>query len=124
MIDDALTDDRVLPFEAEGLDVRGRIVRLGPAIDLILRRHAYPDAVSRALAEATALTLLLGTALKFDGRFILQTRTNGSLRMMVVDFRHPTACGPAPPSTRRWSRRPSRPAGPAPSTSWAPATSQ
>jgi molecular chaperone Hsp33 len=29
-------DDHVLPFQAEGLDVRGRVVRLGPAIDTIL----------------------------------------------------------------------------------------
>src|SRR6478752_7048631 len=82
-------DDRVLPFQAEGLDVRGRIVRLGPAIDAILRRHDYPKPVSRALAEATALTLLLGTTLKFEGRFILQTRTDGPLRMVVVDFQSP-----------------------------------
>src|SRR4051795_3261509 len=82
-------DDRVLPFQAEGLDVRGRIVRLGPAIDTILRRHDYPGPVARALAEATALTLLLGTTLKFDGRFILQTRTDGPVRMVVVDCQAP-----------------------------------
>jgi molecular chaperone Hsp33 len=82
-------DDRVLPFQAEGLDVRGRIVRLGPAIDTILRRHDYPKPVARALAEATALTLLLGTTLKFEGRFILQTRTDGPVRMVVVDFQAP-----------------------------------
>jgi molecular chaperone Hsp33 len=82
-------DDRILPFQAEGLDVRGRVVRLGSAIDAILRRHDYPKPVARALAEATALGLLLGSTLKFDGRFILQTRTDGPLRMMVVDFGAP-----------------------------------
>jgi len=82
-------DDRVLPFQAEGLDVRGRVVRLGPAVDTILRRHDYPEPVARALAEATALCLLLGTTLKFDGRFILQTRTDGPVRMLVVDFQAP-----------------------------------
>jgi molecular chaperone Hsp33 len=87
--DDIFRDDRVLPFQGEGLDVRGRVVRLGQEVDTILRRHAYPDAVSRALAEATALTLLLGTTLKFEGRFILQTRTDGPVRMIVVDFQSP-----------------------------------
>jgi molecular chaperone Hsp33 len=82
-------DDHVLPFQAEGLDVRGRVVRLGPAIDTILRRHDYPEPVSRALGEATALTLLLGTTLKFEGRFILQTKTDGPIRMIVVDFLAP-----------------------------------
>jgi molecular chaperone Hsp33 len=82
-------DDHILPFQAEGLDVRGRVVRLGPAIDTILRRHDYPAPVARALGEATALTLLLGTTLKFDGRFTLQTRTDGPVRMLVVDFQAP-----------------------------------
>ena len=34
----------VLPFVVEPLDRRGRVVRLGPAIDRILPRHAYPRA--------------------------------------------------------------------------------
>lgn len=84
-----MEDDHILPFQAEGLDVRGRVVRLGPAIDTILRRHDYPAPVSRALGEATALALMLGTTLKFDGRFILQTRTDGPVRMLVVDFQAP-----------------------------------
>jgi molecular chaperone Hsp33 len=39
--------------------------------------------------EAIALTVLLGSALKIDGRFILQTQTDGPVRMLVVDFRSP-----------------------------------
>lgn len=83
------TDDRVLPFQVAPLDVRGRAVYLGPAIDTILSRHAYPRSVSKLLAEATVLTALLGTSLKFDGQFILQTQTNGPVGMLVVDFRSP-----------------------------------
>ena len=33
--------------------------------------------------------MLLGSALKFEGRFILQTQTDGPVRMLVVDFRSP-----------------------------------
>ena len=82
-------DDRVLPFSVEALDVRGRVVRLGPAIDKLLTRHAYPDCVSRLLGEAVALTILLGSSLKFEGRFQLQTRTDGAVDMLVVDFEAP-----------------------------------
>jgi molecular chaperone Hsp33 len=32
---------------------------------------------------------MLGTALKFDGRFILQTQSDGPVRMLVVDFISP-----------------------------------
>jgi molecular chaperone Hsp33 len=82
-------DDRVLPFSVEALDVRGRIVRLGPAIDTLLARHAYPDPVARLLGEAVALTILLGSSLKFEGRFQLQTRSDGAVDMLVVDFEAP-----------------------------------
>ncbi|MFC0282719.1 Hsp33 family molecular chaperone [Camelimonas abortus] len=82
-------DDMVLPFTVEGLDVRGRVVRLGPAVDAVLARHGYPPAVSRVLGEAMALTVLLGSSLKLEGRFQLQTRSDGPVNMLVVDFDAP-----------------------------------
>jgi molecular chaperone Hsp33 len=82
-------DDKVLPFAVEPLDLRGRIVRLGTSVDQILAGHKYPAPVARLLGEAAALTVLLGTSLKFDGRFQLQTRTDGPVDMIVVDFDAP-----------------------------------
>lgn len=82
-------DDAVLPFQVDALDVRGRTVRLGPALDAMLAHHDYPGAVKRALGEAVALAVLLGSSLKFEGRFILQTQTDGPVDMMVVDFQSP-----------------------------------
>lgn len=88
-VSDAGADDVVLPFAVEPLDLRGRVVRLGPSIDRILTRHGYPAPVARLLGEAAATTALLGTALKFEGRFQLQTRTDGVVDMLVVDFEAP-----------------------------------
>jgi molecular chaperone Hsp33 len=82
-------DDTILPFEVPALDLRGRVVRLGPAVDEILTRHDYPVPVAKLLGEAIVLTMLLGSALKFEGRFILQTQTDGPVRMLVVDFTTP-----------------------------------
>ncbi|GGE92930.1 Hsp33 family molecular chaperone [Stappia taiwanensis] len=81
--------DAVLPFAVEPLDVRGRAVFLGPMLDAILDRHQYPVSVSRLVAEAAALVCLLGTSLKFDGRFTLQTTSDGPVSMLVVDFDTP-----------------------------------
>ena len=82
-------DDTVLPFSVAPLDLRGRLVRLGPAIDRILTRHAYPPAIARLVGEAAALTVLLGSALKYEGRFQMQTRSDGVVDMIVVDFDAP-----------------------------------
>src|SRR5260221_11411473 len=75
-----------MPFEVDKLDFRGRVVRLGPAVNEILTRHAYPQPVAKLLGEALVLTVMLGSALKIDGRFILQTQSDGPVRMLVVDF--------------------------------------
>jgi molecular chaperone Hsp33 len=79
-------DDTVIPFEVARLDLRGRVVRLGPVVDDILNRHDYPTPVAKLLGEAIVLTVMLGSALKIDGRLILQTSTDGPVRMLVVDF--------------------------------------
>src|ERR1700754_3016584 len=104
-------DDTVLPFEVSALDLRGRVVRLGPAVDQILEGHNYPQPVAKLLGEAIVLGMLLGTALKFEGRFILQTKTDGPVRMLVVDFMTPNRVRA---STSRLSRRRLRRARPMP----------
>jgi molecular chaperone Hsp33 len=82
-------DDTILPFQVEALDLRGRVVRFGAAIDTILSRHRYPAPVAKLLGEATVLTVLLGSTLKFEGRFILQTQSDGPVRMLVIDYTTP-----------------------------------
>src|SRR5712675_1030344 len=82
-------DDAVLPFEVASLDLRGRLTRLGPALDDILNKHDYPALVGKLLGEAIVLTTLLGSSLKFDGRFILQTQTDGPVSFLIVDFQAP-----------------------------------
>lgn len=83
---DYAQDDFVLPFTVEGADVRGRIARLGPLVDQVLCAHAYPEAVSRLLGEALTLVSLLGSALKFEGIFSLQTKGDGPVSILVADY--------------------------------------
>lgn len=82
-------DDFVLPFQTVRSRISGRIVRLGSVAETVLSRHSYPDPVSEALGHALALTSLLGTTLNFDGRLILQTRSDGPLGFLVAQFDTP-----------------------------------
>lgn len=82
-------DDAVVPFTLDRLDTRGRVVRLGDALDTILSRHDYPAPVALLLGEAVVLAALIGSSLKFEGRFILQTQTDGPVNLIVVDFDAP-----------------------------------
>ncbi|MGH6855441.1 MAG: Hsp33 family molecular chaperone [Aestuariivirga sp.] len=83
------SDDLVLAFDVKPLGVRGRLVRLGAVVDSIVRLHDYPAPVSALLAEAVALTAMLGASLKFEGKFIFQTKTGGPVDMIVADYAAP-----------------------------------
>ena len=75
----------VQPFQLGAGSVRGRLVRLGAALDTILGAHAYPPAVAALLAESLALTAALASALKFDGVFTLQAQGDGPVSLVVAD---------------------------------------
>ncbi len=82
-------DDFVLPFTTDRSRALGRLVRLGSLADDILARHDYPGPVCEVLGQALALTSMLGSTLKFDGNLIIQTRTDGPLGLLVVNFEAP-----------------------------------
>ena len=77
--------DVLRPFQLESSQVRGRLVRLGAAVDAVLQAHAYPRPVSDLLAELLALVGGLAGGLKFNGRFSLQIKGDGPVRLVVAD---------------------------------------
>jgi molecular chaperone Hsp33 len=79
-------DDLVQPFYLHQAAVRGRLVRLGPSVDAILARHAYPEPVAVLLGEAMALATALAGSLKYDGVFTLQAKGDGPVRLLVADI--------------------------------------
>ena len=81
--------DRLLGFSIPGRDARGRIVRLGPALDTILAAHDYPPAIKHLLAEALALAALMGGLLKREGsQLTMQAQTDGGVvGLLVCDYR-------------------------------------
>ncbi|MDB5466146.1 MAG: Hsp33 protein, partial [Phenylobacterium sp.] len=86
MPDLSVPDDLVGAFQIEGEPVRGRIARLGPSVDQILRAHDYPEPVANLLGEACALAALVGSNLKFEGRLIVQAQGDGPVRYVVADY--------------------------------------
>jgi molecular chaperone Hsp33 len=81
-----LRTDLIQPFQIDDLGVRGRLVRLGPALEAAMDRHGYPAPVAAMMGEAMALTALLASSLKYDGIFALQTQSDGPLNLMVADM--------------------------------------
>jgi len=79
------TLDIVQTFQMDALGVRGRLVRLGPAVDAVLDAHGYPDAVALLLAETLTLAVALASSLKYDGIFTLQAQGDGPISVVVAD---------------------------------------
>jgi len=78
--------DFVLPFDIAKAGVRGRLVRLDLASARALSAHALPEAAARIAGESLALSVILGTALKLDGRLTVQTKTDGPLDLVAADY--------------------------------------
>ncbi len=83
-----LSTDVALGVTIPARNARGRFVRLGPVLDSVLANHGYPAVVEKLLAEALALTALLGTMLKEPGgQITLQAQTeNGAVDLLVCDY--------------------------------------
>jgi len=82
--------DCVMHFTLPDRNARGRAVRLGPVLDTILAAHSYPAPIKHLLAQALAITALLGTLLKDkDGQLTLQAQTqHGVIDLLVCDYRN------------------------------------
>ena len=87
MTETPLTLDVSLGVTIPARAARGRAVRLGGSIDAILANHDYPPVIETLLAEALALTALLGSLLKDGGQMTLQAQTeNGIVDLLVCDY--------------------------------------
>ena len=72
--------DEAIGFTLPHRHARGRLVRLGPALDQILSSHEYPAPIARILSEALTLTGLLGAMLKdAGGQLTLQAQTEAGI---------------------------------------------
>jgi molecular chaperone Hsp33 len=77
--------DRALGFTVAARNVRGQFVRLDTALNAVLAAHAYPPPLARLLAEALAVTALLGATLRqSDGQLTLQAQAKGGAVDLLV----------------------------------------
>ncbi len=87
--------DFVLPFDLPLAGLRGRLVRLGAVSTCALEAHLLPEPAARVAAEASVLAVLLGSALKLEGRLTVQTKSSGPLDLVAADYYGAEAGRPA-----------------------------
>ncbi len=81
--------DTVLGFTISDRNARGRVVRLGPALDVILANHDYPTAIKHLLAEALVLAALIGSLTKdSSAQMTMQANaSDGIIDLLVCDYK-------------------------------------
>ena len=72
----------------EDADIRGETVHLDEAYREILSIHEYAPGVNRLLGEFLAAAVLLSTNLKYEGKLILQVRSEGQIPLLMVECDH------------------------------------
>ena len=73
------------PFLFEHLDIRGALVRLGPAWRAMHTDRQYPQPARALLGELAAVSVLIGANLKQVGRLTFQLKGNGPVGMLIMD---------------------------------------
>ena len=88
-IEAAACVDAALGFALPRRHARGRLVRIGSALEDILSAHDYPAPIARLLAEALVLAALLGATLKdAGGQLTMQAQTEaGIVDLLVADYK-------------------------------------
>lgn len=77
--------DQFQRFLLDNLDIRGIVVRLGPAWQQMQDGRAYPPPVARVLGEMTAITTAIAGQMKSEGRLTFQLRGSGPIQRLVID---------------------------------------
>ena len=80
--------DQLHRFLFEDLPIRGHIVRLDASWRAAIEHQEYPRAVSDALGQAMAASVLMAGSLKFEGRLSLQIEGAGPLRLLLAQCTH------------------------------------
>ncbi len=72
-------------FLFESADVRGHLIRLDQSLQESLAAHDYSPPLKGLLGEFLTASLLLAETIKFDGRLILQARSQAALSLIAAE---------------------------------------
>jgi len=80
--------DTVHRFIFDSFGIRGEFVQLETSMQRMLQSHYYPKVIADLLQQAAAVSILLTTTLKFEGKMSIQLQTKGKMKLLVVQANH------------------------------------
>ena len=80
--------DKIYRFIFDTYGIRGEMVKLEQSSQTMLQAHQYPPFVASLLQQTAAVSALLTTTLKFEGRISIQLQTHGKIKRLIVQTTH------------------------------------
>lgn len=80
--------DLIQKFLFEEKDIRGAFVSLQKSYTDNNQPHNYPAFIDKLLAEFLCASALLSSSLKFEGRLVLQIRSEGDVSLLMAESDH------------------------------------
>lgn len=79
------TNDDSYRFLFEDADIRGETVILDNVLKDLIATQSYGPGTQKLLGEFAAATVVISNNLKFDGRVVLQGRSDGPISLVMVE---------------------------------------
>ncbi len=76
--------DKIHRFIFDTFGIRGEFVQLEGSVQTMLAKHHYPVVIADLLQQVAAVSILLTTTLKFEGKISVQLQTKNDLKLLVV----------------------------------------
>ncbi len=80
--------DSIQRFIFDSFGIRGELVQLETSSQQMVLEHNYPPAIAKLLQQVAAVTVLMTTTIKFEGKLSVQLQTQNELKMLVVQANH------------------------------------
>lgn len=83
-----MAQDVIQRFLFKEHSIRGQVIQLDEAWQKMTRDRHYPEVISQLLGELTAVSVILASGLKHDGKITLQIQGKGPVNLLVVEVTH------------------------------------
>ena len=78
--------DTIIPFQFDTLPIRGFICKCDSTLTRINEQHKYPLPISKLLAEASVLTIMMANSVRLQHKLSLQIQGKGGVNLIATDY--------------------------------------
>lgn len=83
-----MSNNTIQRFLFKELNIRGQVIQLNEAWQLMLKDRHYPEAIRQLLGKLTAFSVIMANGMKHTGKITLQVQGSGPITLLVVEVTH------------------------------------